>query len=421
MLAAVSAVMRNSEKPVFSLRCMHIEHGIRPAAESLADAEFVRELCARFNVPLKIVTVPPGKIAARAGNIGIEAAARFFRRKALFQEARKIEAEGCPVRILVGHTKDDMLETALMRVLRGAGPAGLAIMPESRGRILRPLLSLRRADVLNYLAAKNIRWREDSTNTDTGFLRNRIRHSLVPLLDESFPFWKSGTTAMAQTQALTADFIRDEAQKRVKWERETGKLPSPSLITGAEVFFSQPEIIREEALFLGIDLFLAGGEKNLPVKRSVLRRFCSGLVIAADLGPLRIKRDGGRVLLLGKRDDIFERGFSLLIKEPGLYTLKRTTIEVSPFIDSGNSVGFCASLPIVFRPCFKDDSLVTAGRTIKPKDLVKSRKRLISAADRFGIAAFIRAGEILAKRPESGQTVSVLIKTTNSNTGGMDV
>ena len=420
MLTALSSVMRNSGKPFFGLCCLHVEHGIRPEEESRGDAEFVRGLCKEFNIPLKIVFIPPGKVTARAGDIGIEAAARFFRRNALFREARRIESKSArPVRILIGHTRDDMLETALMRVLRGAGPEGLALMPISRGRILRPLLNHSRADVLKYLAVKKITWREDSTNADTGFLRNRIRHSLVPLLDKSFPFWKSGLSSMAQTQALAAAFIRDEAQRRVKWERET---EIPSLSAGAQSFFSQPEIIREEALFLGIDLFLAGVKNPAPVKRSVLRRFCSGLVTAADLGPLRIKRDGSRILLFAGNNDVFERGFSLLIKEPGLYTLNKIRIEVRPFTDSAVSGWFCASLPLVFRPCFKDDFLVTTGRTIKPQDIAKGRQRLMSAADRFGIAAFLGSGVILAKRDsaEDRRQVSVLTRV-NKNTGGMDV
>ena len=217
MLAAVCALLPGQAAP-FRLHCLHVEHGIRPAEESRGDADFARSLCEGFGVPCAVVSIAPGKIAktAKRLNTGIEAAARFYRRRALFREARRIEAEtGAPVRILVAHTRDDALENALMRILRGAGPEGLAAMPANRGRILRPLLSLDRARVLRYLQDKNLSWREDSTNTDARFLRNRVRHSLVPLLRENFPCWRTGLAAFAETQSLAAAFILDEGRRRV--------------------------------------------------------------------------------------------------------------------------------------------------------------------------------------------------------------
>jgi len=431
MLVALSAVMSRSGGPALSLACLHLEHGIRPAAESQGDAAFVRELCEKLEIPCRVVSVPPGKITAiaRRGGMGIEAAARLFRRRALFREARRIEAESsCPVRILTAHTKDDMLETALMRVLRGAGPEGLAAMPARRGRILRPLLSMGRADVLAYLAAKNVPWREDSTNADTAFLRNRIRHCLVPLLNESFPFWKSGLCALAETQALAAAFIKDEAQRGVSWEQGT---EVSSLTADAGSFFAHSAIIREQALFQGIDQLLSG-KNPVRVRRSALRRFCVGSVNAADLGPLRVRQERGRIVLSAPKNNYYEYGFLLLIKKPGLYILKGIHIEVRPF--SGDTSGFCAFLPLVFRPGFKDDFIVTAGRKTAPQDVAKSlakgpaRQGLLSAVDRLGTAAFLDSSGLLLRRempsqPElnSGQRLyCVLIKESNINIGGTD-
>jgi tRNA(Ile)-lysidine synthase len=157
MLVALAAIRDGS--PGYQLRCIHVEHGIRPAEESGGDAEFTRSLCEKLRVPCRIVSVPPGKIeaAAKSRGTGIEAAARHFRRRILFREARCVEAEtGRPVLILTAHTKDDMLETVLMRILRGSGPAGLSALPSRRGRFFRPKLELSRRDVLAYLTEKNI-------------------------------------------------------------------------------------------------------------------------------------------------------------------------------------------------------------------------------------------------------------------------
>jgi tRNA(Ile)-lysidine synthase len=429
MLAALSAVMRSAAGSAFSLACLHIEHGIRLAAESGGDAAFVRELCGKLRIPCRVVTIPPGKIAviAKRKGMGIEAAARFFRRSALFQEARRIEAEGSgPVRILTAHTRDDMLETALMRVLQGAGPEGLAAMPAKRGRILRPLLSLGRADVLAYLAAQNIPWREDSTNTDITFLRNRIRRCLIPLLHESFPFWKSGLVAMAETQSLAAAFIKDEACHRVRWEQGTD-VSLTSLSTDADSFFAQSGIIREQALFAGIDQILSCRKNPVRVRRAALRRFCAGCTAAVDLGPLRIRLERGRIVLSAPGSSNLEYGFLLLIKEPGLYILKEIQIEVRPFSGQVDSGGFCAFLPLVVRPGFKGDFLVAAGRKTAPQDVAKgpARQGLLSAVDRLGTAAFLDSnglflGRDVPSEPESdcGQRLyCVLIRSNNDNGG----
>ena len=323
MLTALSIVMRNER-----LYCIHVEHGIRPPEESRGDAFFVRDYCQKLGIECRMVSIPQGKIAsfARKKGAGIEAAARFFRRKALFGEASKL---GENTRILVAHTKDDLLETALMRVLRGCGPAGLAAMPAEKIEknkkqriILRPLLSVNREDVINYLTAKGIQWREDSTNTDEKFLRNRIRRRLVPLLNETFPSWKTAVSNMAETQSLAADFIAEEAKNRICWElfhephepARTKKNKHFVLFTNEENFFAQPLIIREEALFLAIDRFLKGKKNMSSIKRSVIRQFCSKSAAAADLGVVQVRKEGGKILLSRKRKEFFESGVSILIE-----------------------------------------------------------------------------------------------------------
>jgi tRNA(Ile)-lysidine synthase len=421
-MAMLSALMR-MELPPESLICLHVDHGIRPAAESGGDAEFVRAFCESHRIECRIFTVPPGKIAsfAKHRGIGIEAAARLFRRRALFREAGRQKKT---VRILVAHTRDDMLELALMRVLRGAGPEGLSAMPAVRGRILRPLLNLSRREVLEYLAETKTPWREDASNADTAFLRNRIRRGLIPLLNEAFPSWKSGLAAMAQTQSLVAAFIGDEAERRVKWAYSK---PGGSLETGSD-FFSLPQIIREEALFQGIDRLLVGGKNPVPVRRAIVRKFCMGTVTASDLGPLRAMREGEKVVLSAVKKPVFERGFSLLIKEPGSYTLKKIRIEVCLFSASPGVGGFYATLPLVFRRSSGGDFLISAGKKIAFKDLVRglpARTAIVSAVDRLGTAAFIGGGKTIAARDLSPQAdqgfYSVMVKKTINETGGCGI
>jgi tRNA(Ile)-lysidine synthase len=328
LLAAVCALSKQSiiRNPLFVI---HVEHGLREAEESNADADFVRMFCEANEIKCCVEHIKPGKIAAIAKRrgTGIEAAARYFRRKAFLKEVRRINCHE-KVIILLAHTKNDMLETALMRILRGAGPAGLAAMPvENKGQetssfcIRRPLLSMSRTNVIDYLKAKDIPWREDSTNTDEKFLRNRIRCRLVPLLNEAFSSWETGIAALSQTQSLTADFLEDEAKNRIRWELAVENL---SLFTAESNFFAQPQIIREEALFQGINTLSQKLDVHLQsksIKRSVIRRFCAGTLKDIGLGCVRIRREGGKILLSHMKKEFFECGFSRLIKGPSLDNL----------------------------------------------------------------------------------------------------
>jgi len=440
MLVALAALRERWKG--FDLRCIHIEHGIRQEAESRGDAKFVRSLCEKYRIPCRTVSVKPGKVAetARKRGIGIEAAARLYRHRAWSREAVRLEAasskaeDGGQVRILTAHTADDMLETVLMRILRGVGPSGLGAMPASRGRILRPLLALSRRDVLSYLVWKKVPWREDSTNADTHYLRNRIRHRLIPLIAADFPQWRKALSSLAETQALAADFIVNEANLRVRWQPlpETGSFTQKNdveLYTDEGNFFAQPAIIREEALFQGIDMLLAGSGSSQvianEVKRSNVRYFSEGKMTAMDLGQVRLRRKGDTIILSRQKKAIgSECGFSLLIIRPGFYTLKGVALEVSeslPGADAGEDA-FFALLPFVIRPSFKEDRLGNAGHCGGGK--VPSANAL-SAVDSLGIAAFIGRDCLLQSRRDASQIANeglcvVKIKPEGSN-GGINV
>ncbi|MCL2231410.1 MAG: tRNA lysidine(34) synthetase TilS [Treponema sp.] len=338
LLSSLDAARQNGK--IKNLFCMHIEHGLRRAQESLGDAEHVRLFCEDNKIKCIVKNIAPGKIVsfAKRKGIGIEAAARSFRHRALSKEAKILQQQhGGEVFILLAHTKDDLLETALMRVLRGVGPAGLAAMPKRRERLLRPILNMSRADVIEYLESKHIAWREDSTNCDTQFLRNRIRCQLVPFLNDSFPSWKKGIAAMAQTQSLVADFIKKEAGERIKWDiTKTSHRGAEAqrmiefISTDAQNFFIQPLIIREEAIFCGINILssvhilrvsVSLCESSSTIKRKVVRHFCEGKTNAADLGSVRVKREGGKIVLERRRREFFESGISRLIIEPRLDNL----------------------------------------------------------------------------------------------------
>ncbi len=161
------------------IEAVHVNHGLR-GAESDGDEAFVRQLCKERGVKLHV-------FRPDLGGRKDEAAAREARYACFRQSVSETGADG----ILLAHHGDDQTETFLLRLLRGAGPEGLAGMgAESRVngiRILRPMLGLSREEIRQALREEGIAWREDSSNDDSRYLRNRIRRELLPRMEEIAP------------------------------------------------------------------------------------------------------------------------------------------------------------------------------------------------------------------------------------------
>jgi tRNA(Ile)-lysidine synthase len=177
------------------LAVLTVDHGLR--AGSGADAAFVADHAKALGLPARVCSLGPPDLAPHRG-AGPEAAARAARYGVLWPAADEL---GCRW-LATGHTLDDQAETVLLQLLRGAGPDGLAGMAVRNGRLLRPLLGVRRAETRACCAAAGLAWREDPTNADDKPLRNRVRSRLLPLLEELRP---GATQAIARTAALAAD------------------------------------------------------------------------------------------------------------------------------------------------------------------------------------------------------------------------
>jgi len=195
------------------LHVLHLNHRLR-GGESDQDEEFVTRLAAEFGLPFT------GRAAELApGNL--EQAAREAR-QAFFADVIATRAVSC---VATGHTRSDQAETVLFRFLRGAGTGGLAgIRPRTPPGVVRPLLEVDRAEVTEFLQAHSIPWREDSSNQNLEFARNRIRHGLLPQLVHD---WNPG---LSRTLAQTAEWaLAEEAY----WEAEIGRLAASHLVPHA--------------------------------------------------------------------------------------------------------------------------------------------------------------------------------------------
>ncbi|HZY63377.1 MAG TPA: tRNA lysidine(34) synthetase TilS [Edaphobacter sp.] len=208
------------------LSAAHVHHGIR-ADEADADQQFVETLCSRLDVPLHLHHADVPARAAQTGET-IEEAARSVR----YDFFRSLIASGQANSILTAHTLDDQAETVLMKILRGAWTEGLSgihpivqISAPRPGKILRPFLATRRAEIEAFLKERNQSWREDSTNSDTVYTRNRIRHELLPQLRQYNP-------SLDQTLANLAELAREE---EARWQVELNRLLPQVLLPGKPV------------------------------------------------------------------------------------------------------------------------------------------------------------------------------------------
>lgn len=171
-----------SLQPLLALRLStaHIDHGLRPA-ESPQEWALVQESCAALHIPCTCIRVDVRAEAAQR-KISLEHAARDLRYQALERHQREVAAEW----LALAHTADDQEEEILLRLLRGGGRKALSGMRLRSGTRIRPLLGIAKKELLAYLDQHGHGSCHDSSNDDHRFLRNRIRHHLLPLLEREY-------------------------------------------------------------------------------------------------------------------------------------------------------------------------------------------------------------------------------------------
>jgi len=183
------------------LTIAHLDHGLR-GQEAREDARFVARLARKEKIVFTEKKLDVAQFS-KEKRIGIEEGARQLRRDFLRAAANEVGA----TKIALGHTQDDRGETILFNLIRGAGPTGLVgIRPVNRSAsrlLIRPLIEVSREEILSYARSRDLPWREDRTNQDLSFSRNRIRHQLFPLLREMNP------RVLAALQR-TADLLMEE-------------------------------------------------------------------------------------------------------------------------------------------------------------------------------------------------------------------
>ncbi|SFS10702.1 tRNA(Ile)-lysidine synthase [Granulicella pectinivorans] len=219
-LHAANSLPRNALG--IGLAAVHVNHGLR--AEAAEDAAFVQALCERLGVPLEVSPVDTPGHVARTGET-VEEGARTLR----YGVFSAYLSDGKADVICTAHTLDDQAETVLMKLLRGAWTEGLSgvhpVVSLAKGKIVRPLLGTTRAMVEAWLGKTGQDWREDASNVDPAYTRNRLRHHVLPMLREENP-------SLDRTLANLAELAREE---EAKWTADLGRLLPQVLLPGKPV------------------------------------------------------------------------------------------------------------------------------------------------------------------------------------------
>lgn len=338
---------------------VHLNHQLR-GADADADEAFCRELAHALALPIDVERVDVAR-RARETAASIEHAAHTERHAFFDRAAARLGATA----VAVAHTKDDQAETFLLRLLRGAGPRGLSGMHPRAGLVVRPLLETSRSDVRDFLRERRITFREDASNADLEIPRNRIRHELLPLLDERFAPGIVDVlvreAAIAREDAAFLDAAAQRAAERLtsKGAREVtldvaALLAEPAAIARRVIRLAQ-QMVAGPHRFVGFDATEA-------VRRFVVSKSTGQL----DLPGHRVNRRGSHVVLTGSRGR--EKpppapDFLYQLQVPGRVLVPEAFCAISADM---KGVPFGRGLDELLQAGERNEALIDAGRLAGP-------------------------------------------------------
>lgn len=199
----------------------HVDHGVRP--DSNLDCDLVADFAAQHDL----------RFVSTKLNLGEQASEETARRQR-YLFLRQCRKEFKAKAIITAHHQDDLVETAILALLRGTGWRGLAPFVESAD-LVRPLLHMPKQQLIGYARAHHIPWREDSTNQDEHYLRNFIRHSLIPLCDQKSDSWRDDFLQLIRKQQLLRQTIHSAI----------AELPAGSQTLRFFIIMAPPEVAYE--------------------------------------------------------------------------------------------------------------------------------------------------------------------------------
>ena len=243
------------------LTAVYVNHRLRPSAELAREEEINRRNCNELGVSLRIVRLKRGAVEklARSRKNGIEDAARVLRYEALQQVRQELKF----TYIATAHTADDQAETLLMRILQGAGPLSLKGIGGHEGDVIRPLLAFTRADILAVVKKSGLEWSQDSTNKNLTFLRNRIRHEIIPAISQVFPNYRAALEVMSQRSRDYGEALEPAIQSAIEQGVE---VHDQQVRLDVALLETLPRAVAEQVFYHGWSVITGGEGKRFPYR-----------------------------------------------------------------------------------------------------------------------------------------------------------
>lgn len=224
----------------FTLEVVHIEHGIR-GKESLADQEFVKDLCRKKGISCTCYSYPVQEIAKQR-RLTVEEAGRMVRYETFQKHADRYPDS----RIAVAHNQNDRAETVLFNLSRGTGLRGISGISPVRGQIIRPILCLSRVEIEQYLRENSQDYCTDATNNSLDYTRNRIRHLVLPEL-QNINIQAVGHIAQAAERTEEVwNYLHRQAQEIA----EKAQVQEDGIEIGKEQLQALPNILKQEVVHI---------------------------------------------------------------------------------------------------------------------------------------------------------------------------
>lgn len=279
-----------AEAPAQRLHLAHLDHRLRET--SGRDADFVRRLADRLGLPVSVESVDVAQSARDHGE-SLERAGRRCRR----DHWQRIRAEYDCQWTALGHHAQDQAETVLLRLMRGAGLTGLGAMrPLAHESVVRPLLEISRADIEAYASANDLAYVHDTTNDERTFVRNRVRHDLLPQMETFNPRIVAGLARTAGLLQDEDDFLQKAAESA--FHQICTRPPTGGLILDVERLHGYHIAVQRRVLRQCIQELAADDAEGAAVVERLLRQVQAGPGSMVSLtGTVRAQNTGSSLVL----------------------------------------------------------------------------------------------------------------------------
>lgn len=381
----------------YNVCAAHINHMIR-GEEALRDECFVVDLCRELDIPLLVYKKNCPEYAADH-KLSLEEAARILRYEALESARLAFDCQ----KIATAHTQSDNIETMLMRLIRGSSSYGLRGIDIKRGHIIRPLLHLSREDIESYVQKHNLSYVTDGTNKDMAYLRNRVRHMLLPELAASYnPNIRASLARLSKSLKTDADYFAAEVRKHYT-EFVTAFNDGDGAIISADAAKRLHPAILERLIRYCVEV-VADSDKDFDHVHTMMVKelfdktsgkkvhLTKGLTAANSFGDIAIYKEKppisaeiplgpGDFIQAGETDDFISLSSEPLTKPPNLK---------ENFIKACAGVFICDKMydGAIIRGR-KDGDLINkpCGRTVKLKDFLIERRVPVYMRDNIYVVA----------------------------------